>query len=237
MSVYAIGDLHGCLDELEVLLDAIGARDEDRLVFLGDYVDRGPAIRALVERLVRLQEERPDSVFLRGNHEDMLLDYLGLPGGHFGTAYVANGGAPTLESYGVPRGMRGAEAAAFFPPAHLGFLQATTLFYQHDRFVFVHAGVRPGLPLADQAPEDLMWIREEFFTIPHALPYTVVFGHTPQRDARLGLPYFLGLDTGVVYGNKLSCFDVDGRRLLQVARGAHETVVTDLAPAFSSAGI
>src|SRR6185503_7911049 len=82
MGVFAIGDLHGCPEELEVLLQSLGAGPADTLVFLGDYVDRGPRVRTLVERLLRLRHEGPTTVFLRGNHEDMLLAYLGLPGRH-----------------------------------------------------------------------------------------------------------------------------------------------------------
>ena len=91
------------------------------------------------------------------------------------------------------------------------------------------------MPLAAQDEEDLLWIREEFFSRPHALPYTVVFGHTPTREARVELPYRIGLDTGLVYGNKLSCLDVDGQRLVQVVRGARRATTRDLAPAFAAA--
>ena len=206
MGVFAIGDLHGCPEELDVLLDHLQPGAADTLIFLGDYVDRGPGARALIERLLRLREEGPETVFLRGNHEDMLLDYLGFAG-QYADAYLANGGATTLASYGVPRGVRGEAAAALLPATHLQFLLDLRLMHEHDRFLFVHAGIRPGVPLADQDTEDLLWIREEFFARPHDLPYTVVYGHTPQREAHLALPYHIGLDTGLVYGNKLSCLD------------------------------
>src|SRR6185369_15498963 len=106
MGVFAIGDLHGCPEELEVLLQHLGAGTADTLVFLGDYVDRGPKVRTLVDRLLRLGREAPATIFLRGNHEDMLLAYLGLPGRH-ASAYLANGGSATLASYGVPAGVAG----------------------------------------------------------------------------------------------------------------------------------
>jgi serine/threonine protein phosphatase 1 len=236
MGVFAIGDLHGCPDELEVLLERIGAGAGDTLVFLGDYVDRGPRVRALVERLLRLREEKPATVFLRGNHEDMLLAYLGFPGRH-GEVYVANGGGATLASYGVSRGTRGAAAAASFPADHLEFLRGLALTHRHDRFLFVHAGIRPGVALEQQAEEDLLWIREEFFAARHDLPWTVVFGHTPQREARVALPFHLGLDTGLVYGNKLSCLDLAARRLLQVSRGARRVVERDLDAEFTAANL
>ena len=103
MSTYAIGDLHGCPEELDVLLEALDLQHDDALVFLGDYVDRGPGVRTLIDRLLAIRTARPATVFLRGNHEDMLLSFLGL-GGHYGDAYLANGGRATLRSYGVPEG-------------------------------------------------------------------------------------------------------------------------------------
>jgi serine/threonine protein phosphatase 1 len=234
MSLFAIGDLHGCPDELEVLLDEIAPGADDTIVFLGDYVDRGLQARPLVERLLRLQDEDLGTVFLRGNHEDMLLAYLGL-GGRHGDAYLENGGGVTLASYGVPPGTPGRAALALLPPAHVEFFRASRLQHLAAPFLFVHAGIRPGLPLAEQSADDLLWIREDFFAHPHDLPYTVVFGHTPTREARVDLPYRIGLDTGLVYGNKLTCLDVDGRRLLHVMRGDRRVVARDLTTAFATA--
>jgi serine/threonine protein phosphatase 1 len=234
MSVFAIGDLHGCLDELDVLLETIDPAVDDTLVFLGDYVDRGPAVRPLVDRLLALRAQAVETVFLRGNHEDMLLAYLGL-GGQHGDVYLENGGGATLASYGVPPGTHPSDARAYLPDHHVAFFRDCQLQYLAAPFLYVHAGIRPDVPLAHQREEDLLWIREEFFSQPHALPYTVVFGHTPTREARIELPYRIGLDTGVVYGNKLSCLDVEGRCLIQVARGARRVTTRDLAPAFAAA--
>ena len=236
MSVYAIGDLHACPEELEVLLDHLAATAADTLVFLGDYVDRGTGARAVVDRLLRLRTEGPATIFLRGNHEDMLLAYLGLEGRH-GDAYVSNGGAATLKSYDVPRGTRGAAAAVHFPAEHLTFFRA--LGFQHiaGDHLFVHAGIRPGRALDEQSEEDLLWIREEFFLHPHDLPYVVVFGHTPQREARIELPFRIGLDTGLVYGNKLSCLDASSRRLIQVPRGSRRALVRDLSYFYEAANV
>jgi serine/threonine protein phosphatase 1 len=234
VSLYAIGDVHACPEELETLLDHLAPGAGDTLVFLGDYVDRGPGARQVIDRLLRLRESGPATIFLRGNHEDMLLDYLGFEG-RYGNAYLSNGGGATLSSYEVPRGVRGAEAAAYFPDEHLQFLRDTRLSHREDRFLFVHAGIRPGVALDAQSVEDLLWIREEFFARPHDLPYVVVFGHTPQREARIELPFRIGLDTGLVYGNKLSCLDVGGRRLIQVGRTARRVVERDLAAFFATA--
>lgn len=234
MSLYAIGDLHGCPDELEVVLDVLAPGPGDTIVFLGNYVDRGPAVRSLVDRLLRLREAPFTSVFLRGNHEDMLLSYLGVSGKH-GDVYLENGGGMTLASYGIPAGMPGTESLSLMPSDHIAFFRGCRLHHLAAPFLFVHAGIRPGVALDAQHEDDLLWIREEFFTRPHALPYTVVFGHTPTREARVELPYRIGLDTGLVYGNKLSCLDVDGQRLVQVTRGARRATMRDLAPAFAAA--
>ncbi|MEO6028604.1 MAG: metallophosphoesterase family protein [Candidatus Binatia bacterium] len=234
MSLFAIGDLHGCPEELQVLLDAIAPGPDDTLVFLGDYVDRGLGVRVLVDRLLRLQGEDVGTIFLRGNHEDMLLAHLGL-GGRHGDAYLENGGGATLASYGVPAGTAGQAMAALLPTDHVAFFQATQLHHLAPPFLFVHAGIRPGLRLEEQDPDDLLWIREDFFSRPHDLPYTVVFGHTPTREARIDLPYRIGLDTGLVYGNKLSCLDVEGQRLLQVMRGTRRVATRDLTAAFAAA--
>jgi serine/threonine protein phosphatase 1 len=234
VSLFAIGDLHGCPDELEVLLEHIGPSSADTLVFLGDYVDRGPAVRMLMDRLVELRSEPVGTVFLRGNHEDMLLHYLGYRGRH-GSVYLANGGGATLRSYGIAQSMSGKSAAAMIPPSHLQFLLDLALSFARDRYLFVHAGIRPGTPLDEQDEEDLLWIREEFFTRNHQLPYTIVYGHTPDREARVQLPYHIGLDTGLVYGNKLSCLDVTNERLLQVQRGGKRVLARDLADAVRGA--
>lgn len=234
MSLFAIGDLHGCPNELDVLLDAIAPTRADTVVFLGDYVDRGPAVRQLVDRLLGLRQQAFTSVFLRGNHEDMLLAHLGISGRH-GDVYLENGGGTTLASYGIPVGTPGPDSLALLPVEHVEFFGACLLHHVAAPFLFVHAGIRPGVPLAAQTDEDLLWIREEFFSQPHALPYTVVFGHTPTREARIELPYRIGLDTGLVYGNKLSCLDVDGQRLVQVARGARRPTFRDLTAAFAAA--
>lgn len=232
--VFAIGDLHGCPDELEVLLEHLKPGADDELVFLGDYVDRGTGSRQLVDRLLRLHDDGLRAVFLRGNHEDMLLDYLGLPGQN-GDSYLLNGGQPTLESYGVSLTAKGRAAAALIPPEHVQFLLDLRWTHVDGDYLFVHAGIRPGVALSEQDEQDLIWIREEFFTRAHDLPYTVVFGHTPHRQARITLPYHIGLDTGLVYGNKLTCFDVRRRRLIEVGRGERRAAVRDLAPMFAAA--
>lgn len=101
----------------------------------------------------------------------------------------------------------------------------------------MHAGIRPTRPLDDQDVVDLFWIREEFIAAPHPFPYTVLYGHTPRRDVHLDLPFKIGLDTGLVYGNRLSCLELSQRELLQVSRGAHRVERRSLAAEFAAAGL
>jgi serine/threonine protein phosphatase 1 len=215
-----IGDVHGCAPELERLIAAVDPRPEDRLVFLGDYVDRGRDSKATVEFLCALATRLPDTVFLRGNHEEMFLDFIGEDGANK-QAFYGNGGAQTLASYGwTSAGPPSAEAArALVPEPHLAFFRRLVLRHEQDGFAFVHAGVRPGVPLDEQVREDLLWIREEFLLVDHRLDDTVVFGHTPYREVWFGGARKLGLDTGCVYGGRLSCVDLTQAVLHQVARG------------------
>jgi diadenosine tetraphosphatase ApaH/serine/threonine PP2A family protein phosphatase len=228
--VFAIGDIHGCVDELNTLLTQLAPKPDDTLVFLGDYIDRGPTPKGVVDRLLRLREST-GCVFLKGNHEDMFLDFMGL-GGRYGEAFLYNGGGATLRSYGC-HGCEGAEVAEHLPAAHREFYLQLQPYHRDGDFLFVHAGVRPGLRLEQQSAEDLMWIREEFTAQPHDLGCTVLFGHTPFREVLVDLPYKIGLDTGVVYRNKLSCFETVARTLHQVGRGDQQVKTTSLAHRFA----
>lgn len=214
---FVVGDIHGCVDEADRLLDALAPSSSDTLVFLGDYIDRGPASKAVIDRLLRLRHEGPHCVFLKGNHEDMFLAFLG-HSGLYGDAFLFNGGEATLRSYGLA--MRtGQTSAHLLPPDHVEFLLSLEMHYQHGQFFCVHAGLNPRRPLQDQEVEDMLWIRNEFISNPHPFPFTVLFGHTPQREVVLDLPYKVGLDTGLVYWNQLSCLELHEERLYQIRRG------------------
>lgn len=220
MSRYVIGDIHGCVDELRRLIGALPLRLGDSLIFLGDYIDRGPDSAGVVAYLIALQSELREAsfVFLRGNHEDMLLSYLGLAGQH-GDMFLINGGKATLASYGLSEAVAAEEALSAIPPEHLMFYKKLERFYVMDPFLCVHAGIHPHKPLADQTEEELFWIRNAFIYSSHRLPYTVLFGHTPQQRVLYDLPFKIGLDTGLVYGNTLTCLEVDEKVLYQINRG------------------
>ena len=220
MQTYVIGDIHGCLDELVRLLEALSLEAPDRLIFLGDYVDRGPNSKEVVSYLIhRQQMRREEMIFLKGNHEDMFLSYLGLPG-RYGDMFIYNGAGPTLASYGAsPRNPSPQEILTLIPQSHLKFLRQLKSYYVVKPFLCVHAGIHPNKPLDQQDEEEMLWIRDEFILSRHILPYTVLFGHTPQEQVLFHLPYKVGLDTGLVYGNQLSCLELQEKVLFQITRG------------------
>jgi serine/threonine protein phosphatase 1 len=227
---FVVGDIHGCSQELEDMITACALEREDRVVFLGDYIDRGPGSREVVDFLLDLQADKVCTLtFLKGNHEDMFLDFLGYFG-HFGESFLVNGGVATLKSYGIPQEMEGREAASRLSPQHLEFFRQLERYVAIEDTLCVHAGVNPLRSLAAQEEEALFWIRQEFISHPHPLPYTIMFGHTPHREVLFDLPYKVGLDTGLVYGGKLSCLEVTEKKLLQVNKGVRRITVTDVAP-------
>jgi serine/threonine protein phosphatase 1 len=233
--VLVVGDMHGCIDELDRLLEALSPGRDDTVCCLGDYIDRGPAAQAVITRLLRLRDEGPECVFLKGNHEDMFLAFLGYPG-HYGESFFGNGGVATLASYGLER-LSGREVRERLPEDHREFLLALRTEARFDGFLCVHAGVRPTVPLDQQSDEDLLWIREGFIDRPHAFPFVVVFGHTPRRDVYLDLPYKIGLDTGLIYGNRLSCLELRSGALHQIERGSREVRKRSIARELVAAGI
>lgn len=200
----AVGDIHGCRDALRVLLNQMAPTRRDRVVFLGDYIDRGPDPHGVVETLLALRRRVPRCIFLMGNHERMLLDVLdgiNLP------LYLANGGLVTLLAYMADGQLR-------LPSSHRRFFSQLRLYYATPRYIFVHAGLRPGIHPARQEKEDLLWIRDTFLTSRFDWGKTVVFGHTPLRKPFFG-PRRIGLDTGAVYGGALTGCDLTTRRIWQ----------------------
>ncbi len=209
--VYAIGDVHGRLDLLHDLIkqiaadvDAYDAAEKPVLVFLGDYVDRGAYSRGVIEFLIRLKSLPNIEVrALKGNHEQAMLSFL--TDVEIGPAWVQSGGASTLVSYGVPAPQtriaselweQAREAlATALPPEHVEFLQSLELYVEYGDYVFVHAGLRPGVPIERQSEQDLLWIRSDFLEETRPFPKVVVHGHTPEPEPFLG-ENRLGLDTG-----------------------------------------
>lgn len=203
--VYAVGDIHGRADLLERLLDRIWADatcDANTLVFLGDYVDRGPSTKAVIDLLTGLERPGWEIVKLRGNHEQILLEYLQNPDIY--QSWRNFGGTETLLSYGVKppvfsdaKELQRAQAAfvAALPSAHLAFLNCLETSYCVGDYLFVHAGVRPGIVLDRQVPEDMLWIRDEFLTSDAQFGKVVVHGHSPSEQP-IVRHNRIGIDTG-----------------------------------------
>jgi serine/threonine protein phosphatase 1 len=217
--VYAIGDVHGCLDQLAaihaLIADDLTARPvrEPLLVHLGDYVDRGVDSAGVVARLAE-REALPDvpTVNLMGNHEHMMLDAIASGEAEAVELWLANGGAESLASWDVPRSAQPADWAGYLPRPHLLFLRDLAVRHEAGGYLFVHAGVRPGIPLERQSRHDLMWIREPFLSSKGSFGAVVVHGHTPRQEPVVR-PNRIGVDTGAVLGGVLTCVVLEADRL------------------------
>jgi serine/threonine protein phosphatase 1 len=223
-AVYAIGDVHGCLEQLvaleeEIAEDGRGVDGDKWLVTLGDHVDRGPDSAGVIERLIGPAPAGFRRFSLFGNHEMMMLDFLSDPGAH--AYWLDQGGLETLASYGVGTQPAGAAGITdWIPRAHLDFIEALPICLSLPGWLFVHAGIRPGIPMAHQSDDDLVWIRAPFLTSQLAGGLRVVHGHTPGRDIVV-TPHRIDVDTQCFATGKLSAVRVtpDGRtRFLSVLR-------------------
>ena len=223
--IYAVGDIHGHLDQLDRTLGLI-ARDggpEARVIFLGDLVDRGPDSRGVIERLIQGQATGQPWQVLRGNHDDMFRRFL--TDATIENARIKSrvtwphprvGGLATLSSYGIvveegaPASTLYAAAQDAVPPEHLAFLDGLPRRIERNGLLFVHAGIRPGVPLEAQDPEDLIWIRDPFLDDPRPHPWLVVHGHTalehPQHFGNR-----IDLDGGGGYGRPVHPAVFEGR--------------------------
>lgn len=218
---YAVGDIHGRLDLLDALLahidDDIAARPPKRnyIIFLGDLIDRGPASSGVVERLRHYRPRRARPVFLAGNHEEVLLEILA------GRAdiipdWLKFGGAECAASYGVDvdrmRRLPEEEALALLrvqvPRGHIEFLESFGDTFSFGDFLFVHAGIRPGIGLDEQDRRDLRWIREPFLSDAKEHGFVVVHGHTIV-DAVEERPNRIAIDTGAYRSGVLTALAVE----------------------------
>ena len=217
--VYAIGDIHGCDRQLAELHGLIAADLKQRptrlatLVHMGDYVDRGPDSAGVVRRLMAGPPAKALHVVnLMGNHERTMLDALGGQRAA-GTDWLISGGKEALASWGAdPDGPREAWAEAI-PRAEQDFLHRLELWHEEGDYFFAHAGVRPGIPLRQQAPEDLLRIRHAFLTSEADHGAVVVHGHTPVRQGPEVFANRINIDTGAVFGRHLTCLVLEGERL------------------------
>jgi len=229
--LYAIGDIHGRADLLTQLLQKIerDARDltpgtKKVLIFLGDYIDRGAQSREVLDILMRGPLPGFESYFLKGNHEEMLLYFLG--DSTYGITWCDYGGLQTLESYGAAASTLARHPMAYdhaahvlrtlLPPEHLDFLNELEPSLTLGDYFFVHAGVRPGVALDDQQEKDMLWIRDSFLHSKKDFSKIVVHGHTPEIAVQ-ARKNRIGIDTGAFMTDVLTCLVLEGntRRLLQ----------------------
>jgi serine/threonine protein phosphatase 1 len=219
-TIYVIGDIHGRLDLLKNVHRSIDADKRNVAttqtveIYLGDYIDRGPQSAEVLSALIG-RANSTYAVFLRGNHEQLLLDFL--EGQDLLSQWKTIGALPTLLSYGLPAkllsgdtpkgGVRGALAQRF-PPEHFDFLAETGSYCVVDSYLMVHAGIRPGVRLEDQRAEDLFGIRNDFLDYDGDLGWVVVHGHTPVKEPDFR-PNRINIDTGAFATNRLTCLKID----------------------------
>lgn len=216
--LYAVGDIHGCARLLDALIEKINddaAGCSRRLIFLGDYVDRGEDSKGVIDRLLSIGAREPDTIFLKGNHEQAILDFLAAP--EQNEDWLHWGGDKTLESYGAadiwsktPERLA-AELNDTIPAAHLDFLRSLDLWRIIGDYAFVHAGFRPGVALESQREEDCLWIRAEFHNAPRELrpKEIVVHGHHPVKKPQ-DHGWRIAVDTGAVWSDALTAVVLEG---------------------------
>ena len=230
---YAIGDIHGRLDLLEEMLERIAVEEQARprvpvyLVFLGDLIDRGPDSAGVIERLRLTKWDHVKPVFILGNHEEMMLRVLGSEP-WLAHDWLSHGGYECAQSYGVPVGHLAAMTAEevaetlrkHIPEEDVSFLQQFADSFRFGDYLFVHAGIRPGVPIERQTTQDLRWIREGFLGVDRDDDLVVVHGHTitelPAEDSGR-----IGIDTGAYMGGPLTALLIEDDFKAFLAVGGH----------------
>lgn len=236
--VLAIGDLHGCLTTLKLLINMIDLTQEDELTFCGDYVDRGTHIPQLIDYLIELKEKFPNTKFCKGNHDDLWIRYLKceLRLDEWQT-FQYNGGGATINQYDdYLRRNRGHDFLRYrdLPEKHqIFFGQLENIIVdEKNEIVFVHAGLRPEVSIIEQNSKDLLWIRDTFIRDDYQWgDFTIVHGHTPMTLKEVEkyhqkIPSRFNVDTGCVFGYNLSCVDVLTGNILSVR--SQETLTEDV---------
>jgi len=203
MKTFVIGDIHGHIRALEALLDAVPVTQDDLLIFLGDYVDKGPDPKAVLDHLVNLSS-RPNTVFLRGNHDQMLLDAHLDPVKY--SIWESLAGDAPLASYGAGES---SELIQQIPESQWHFLAHTCVdFHEDDRFIFVHAGIRPHLSPQEEDADHLQWLTLSSAQ-PHLSHRTVICGHSAQVSGQIAdYGHTICVDTGISKGGFLTCLEL-----------------------------
>ena len=232
MNIFAIGDIHGCIKQLVTLQDKIFNypkynKDEDLLLYLGDYIDRGPSSKDVINHILQLQTEGIKSIFLMGNHEQFMTDFLFNKINNLSN-WIINGADQTFKSYDI-------EVAEFIKDGfeddkidklrniflskltkgHVYFFKNLKLTYIMGDYLFVHAGINPEKSLSEQNKMDFLWSRsDKFFDKNFEFEKIIVHGHSPEKEV-VNFPYRINVDTGSFFSGKLSCVhlnDFDSKR-------------------------
>jgi serine/threonine protein phosphatase 1 len=207
MKTIVIGDIHGCFDELRDLIAELKESEEynvetDRLIFLGDYIDRGIDSRKVIKFIRELQENNDNVIALMGNHEDMLVEYYNAQSQN----WLYNGYDATLKSYDN-------NLKQLFDD--INWIKSLPLYYEDEHFVYVHAGIDPTKPLDEQSKNELLWVREDFIYTIEKFNKRVIFGHTPSLaitgETKPYMTYTdnVGIDTGCVFNGKLTALIIE----------------------------
>jgi serine/threonine protein phosphatase 1 len=221
--LYAVGDIHGCADELRRLLAKLPITAETTVVFLGDYIDRGPNGRQVIDTILELSD-CCHVVTLMGNHEAMFIDFLNDPTSAAAAGYIFNGGSATLASYSDEHG------TYELPPSHYDFLRGLRVYHETDEHLFVHGGI-PNIPIDQLDParhgRDMLWMRDSFLSSKFPWAKTIVHGHTPVTAVTRARNR-INLDTGCVFDGHLSSIALPEGRIISVARRkAAKTLLRD----------
>lgn len=206
-----IGDIHGCLSSLVQMLDIVLPK-ADTFVFLGDYVDRGPNSKEVVETILALRATRPRVITLMGNHDFLFLQYLS---GGDERLFLQVGGLETLASYGIDPLASLEQRISHVPTDHLAFFRTLPLYWEDQYALYVHAGLQPGRHLSQQTPQWCLWARDAFLTTPLDFNKPVIFGHTVFPEPLICADK-IGIDTGAVYGGHLTALLLPDRELISV---------------------
>lgn len=220
LRLYAIGDVHGCIEPLEAVHEWIEADlkasppEDYRIIHVGDYMDRGPDSRGVLDFLIERSAGDGRLVNLLGNH-DLMFALARTPDSRMRRIWIGNGGVETLDSYDLTLDQfldmlsSGEGVSSRIPDEHFAFIEDLPASIRFGDYIFVHAGIKPGVPLDRQSPDDLLWIREPFLRDGREHEGVIVHGHTPVRrvDVRANR---IGIDTGAVFGGHLTCLVLDG---------------------------
>ena len=222
MNIFSIGDIHGCSKELislqKKILNAKGfKKDNDLLIYIGDYIDRGPHSKTVIDQVIKLQKENIKSIFLMGNHEEVMIDFLFNKINNL-SYWLQLGADQTFKSYDIEitdfikDGLEDEKIEKLrnyflnqLTEEHIFFLKNLKLSYTVGKYLFVHAGINPEKSILEQNKRDLLWSRsDEFFDKNFKSEKIIIHGHTPQKEI-INFPYRISIDTGCFFSGKLSC--------------------------------